>query len=304
MPPVRSASVGERWLELLDPTKDEIVDALPTTVADDVVDELAAKSGERSRPRIEGHGGYVFAVLVAMAPVPEENRIVSQEVGLVATADRLVVVRKTPPEGEPWHHHCLETATNAGVGQLVFRVIDDIAQSYLEVVDSLDAEIDELEDNIDRWPSVRIRRRVADLRHDLIHARRTVGATRGAVRRIRDKTLDLDDDTLFPDEVEREFADTYETLFRAGEELDVARDLLVSSRDYHQSRIAESQNEVAKKLTVIASLVLVPSLIVGFYGQNFVSEFDKGYWTIGVSAGLILVSTAIQLAIFRWRRWI
>jgi Mg2+ and Co2+ transporter CorA len=50
--------------------------------------------------------------------------------------------------------------------------------------------------------------------------------------------------------------------------------------------------------------VLVPSLIVGFYGQNFVSEFDRGYWTIGVSAGLILVSTAIQLAIFRWRRWI
>ena len=128
--------------------------------------------------------------------------------------------------------------------------------------------------------------------------------SRGAVRRIRDRTLDLDDDTLFPDEVEREFADTYETLFRAGEELDVARELLVSSRDYHQSRIAESQNEVAKKLTVIASLVLVPSFIVGFYGQNFVPEFDKGYWIIGVSAGLILVSTVIQLAIFRWRSWI
>jgi magnesium transporter len=124
------------------------------------------------------------------------------------------------------------------------------------------------------------------------------------VRRITDKRLDIAGETLFPEDVERLFADTYETLFRAGEELDVARDLLASSRDYHQALIAENQNEVGKKLTVIASLVLVPSFVVGFYGQNFASEFDRGFWTLGMSTGLILVSTLVQLAIFRWRRWI
>ena len=91
---------------------------------------------------------------------------------------------------------------------------------------------------------------------------------------------------------------------RVTEELDVARDLLASVRDHLQGKIAESQNEVGKKLTVIASLVLVPSLIVGFYGQNFADEFREGYWTIGVSTGLILGSTIVQLALFRWRRWI
>jgi len=50
--------------------------------------------------------------------------------------------------------------------------------------------------------------------------------------------------------------------------------------------------------------VLVPSLIVGYYGQNFDSAFDEGYWSIGVSTGLILLSTVVQLALFRWRRWI
>jgi Mg2+ and Co2+ transporter CorA len=68
--------------------------------------------------------------------------------------------------------------------------------------------------------------------------------------------------------------------------------------------IAEGQGEIAKKLTVIASLVLVPSLIVGYYGQNFESAFDESYWSIGVSSGLILGSTFVQLALFRWRRWI
>ena len=70
------------------------------------------------------------------------------------------------------------------------------------------------------------------------------------------------------------FGDTYEVLVRATEELDIARDLLAGVRDHLQSKVAEGQGDIAKKLTVIASLVLVPSLIVGFFGQNFASAFD------------------------------
>jgi magnesium transporter len=146
--------------------------------------------------------------------------------------------------------------------------------------------------------------RLSDLRHELLHARRTIAATRAAVRRILDGRIELGEHALFPAEVERLFADTYETLVRVTEELDIARDLLAGVRDHHQSKVTEGQGEVAKKLTVIASLVLVPSLIVGYYGQNFESAFDEAYWSISVSTGLIVVSSLIQLVIFRWRRWI
>jgi magnesium transporter len=121
---------------------------------------------------------------------------------------------------------------------------------------------------------------------------------------VLDGRIEVGEHALFPAAVERMFGDTYDTLVRVTEELDVARDLLAGVRDHLQSKIAENQNEVGKKLTVIASLVLVPSLIVGFYGQNFEGVFDRRYWTIGVSMGLIVGSTLIQLAIFRWRRWI
>ena len=131
-----------------------------------------------------------------------------------------------------------------------------------------------------------------------------MGATRAAVRRILDGRVEVGEHALFPPSVERLFAETYETLVRVTEELDIARDLLGGVRDHHQSKVAEGQGEVAKKLTVIASLVLVPSFIVGFYGQNFESVFDDSYWTLGVSTGLIVVSTLVQLALFRWRRWI
>ena len=148
-----------------------------------------------------------------------------------------------------------------------------------------------------------IRRRLAELRHELLLARRFASATRGVARRIVDGRIDVGKADLFPGEVEALFVDTYETLVRVTEELDVARDLLAGVRDYYQAKITEQQNDVSKKLTMIASLVLVPSLIVGFYGQNFADEFRDAYWSVGVSLGLIVVTTLVQLAIFRWRRW-
>ena len=297
-----------RWIDLLDPTHQELLAALPSGVDPGVLETLTAPPGdEHARPLLESHGAYVLGVFLDGQPLADDNRIVYREVDVVATPDLVVTVRKTPETaGTPWDPIPLEIAAARGVsvGELLFRLIDDVAASFLDVVVALDAQIDELEDHIDDWPSETIRRRVGRLRHDLLHARRTVGSMRGAVRRIVDKRLDIGDERLFPETVERMVANSYETLVGAGEELEVARDLLSSVRDYHQSVITERQNDIIKTLTVIASLVLVPTLIVGFYGQNFASVFDEDYWSLAASGGLILASTVAQLAVFRWRRWI
>ena len=299
--------MSARWIDLLDPTHEELLRALPAGVDPNVVETLAAApSGEHTRPLLEGHGSYVLGVFVDALPLPDEDRVVYREVDFVATPDLLVTVRKTQAGSQPWGTEPLEIAAarDASVGELLFRLIDDVAASFLDVVVAVDSEIDELEDHLDDWPSGKVRRRVGALRHDLLHARKTVGAMRGAVRRIVDNELDIGDERLFPHSVERMIANTYETLVGAGEELEVARDLLSSVRDYHQSVIAERQNDIIKTLTVIASLVFVPTLIVGFYGQNFAPAFDESYWTLTFSTGLILVSSIVQLALFRWRRWI
>jgi magnesium transporter len=301
--------VSARWLDLVDPTREELLATLPIQVDPEVVEALVAPPGDGREPRplLEGHGGYVFGVLVAARPLPHEDRISYQEVDLVATPAVVVTVRKTPGGGgEPFDVSALHPATEQGAeaGELVHRLVDEIADSFLEALDAVYAEIEELEDGLDSWPPKRTRARLADLRHELLHGRRTVAATRAAVRRVLDGRIEVGDHALFPPDVERLFADTYETLVRVTEELDIARDLLAGVRDHHQSKVVEGQGEVAKKLTVIASLVLVPSFIVGFYGQNFESAFDDPHWSIGFSTGLIVVSTLIQLAIFRWRRWI
>jgi magnesium transporter len=297
--------VSARWLDLLDPTRSEIDAVLPPGTDPDVVEELIAPPRRRDpRPLLEDHGSYVLGVLVPV--VEEAGGMSTLEVCFVATPDRLVTVRKTSPGGSTFDVSSLVAADGSGrpLGELVHRLVDDVTDSYLDLLDATYAEIDALEDRIDELRPTQVRARLAELRHDLLYRRRLVSATRAAVRRVVDGRIEVGDHELFPPEVERLFADTYDTLVRVTEELDVARDLLAGVRDHLQSKITENQNEVGKKLTVIASLVLVPSFVVGFFGQNFAGEFERGYWTVWFSTGVIVVSTLVQLAIFRWRRWV
>src|SRR5207248_4143649 len=116
---------------------------------------------------------------------------------------------------------------------------------------------------------------------------------------------DWSSDVCSSDLIELNFSDAYDKLLRAVDGLDLSRDLLASARDYSQAKIANDQNEVVKRLTVIASILLVPTFIVGLYGQNFhhIPElgWSFGYWW---SWGWIVFTTALQLAFFRWLGWI
>jgi magnesium transporter len=298
---------GARWIDLLDPTAEELLAAVHG-LDPEASETLTAASvtGLEPRPLLERHGAYVFGVLVPARPVTQEDRTSYQEVDVVVTTKLLLTVRKTPPDGVPYDPGVLHGAVEQDVsaGELLHRLVDDVAETYLDVVDATYAEIEELEDNIEDWSSQRVRRRLTSLRHELLHARRLVAAKRGTVRRVVDGRLDLGDQGLFPRSLELRFGETYDTLVRAAEDLDVARDLLASVRDHHQSTIAEAQNDVVKKLTVIASLLLLPTLIVGFYGQNFEGAFSRWFWGLGVSSVLIAATTIAQLAFYKWRRWI
>jgi magnesium transporter len=296
-----------RWLDLVDPTPHELVSKVPSRLDPEAVEALCADGGDGrdARPMLETHGTYVLGILLFPGPL-RDDRVVYRELGFVASPAALVTVRKTASDGHLTDLAAIDHADETvGPGTLVHRLVDAAADSYHDLVDSLYAEIDDLEDRLDELPSPVIRRRLSALRHEMLHARRNASATRAAVRRVVDGRLDLgDEDALFPRDAERQFAETYDVLVRAIEELDIARDLIASARDYLQSKTAENQNAIVQKLTMVASLVLVPTFITGFYGQNFEGVFRRDFWTLGVSVSLIVATTLAQLAFFRWKRWL
>jgi magnesium transporter len=301
------------WIDLLDPDEGELRAALKHDIHQRALEQLLrpALHGDEPRPRLEGQDHYVFGVFLVPIAIRAEDRVFYQELDLVATRERLVTVRKTPERGHPFDpgpaQESVRSDDDRRTGLMVYRLVDLIAEYFLDLVDALDDEIDELEDGIEQWPATQVRGRISELRHDLLHVRRTVTPTRDAIRRVVDRRVDAAEQggEVLPRDIELDFADVYDKLLRAVDGLDLSRDLLASARDYQQAKIANDQNEVTKRLTVIASVLLVPTFIVGLYGQNFehIPElaWGFGYWW---SWGWILVTTALQLAFYRWLGWI
>jgi magnesium transporter len=300
---------GPRWIDLIDPTEEELRAKLPEGIAPTALDALLAPHvhDDEPRPRIDSHGTYVLGILLLPVEVPDEDRLYYQEIDFVVTIDTLVTVSKTPPGEQAFDPAPAKEAckVHEDVGMYVYHLIDEIAEGFLDVVDALDDEIDRLEDLVIMEEPGTVGRRLRGLRHALLGIRRTLSPTRDAVRKVVDDRVELDDEELFPRPVEIAFGSAFDKLLRASEGLDASRDSLSGIRDYLQGKIANDQNEVMKRLTVIASLLLVPTFIVGLYGQNF-RHIPELAWTFGYwwSWALILVTTVGQLVFFRWKRWV
>jgi magnesium transporter len=300
---------AHRWVDLIDPTPDELREHLGERLFGPAIDLLSTPPahGKEQRPRIESHGEYIFGVLLVPVAVRDEDRVYNQEVDFVLAPEKFLTVSKAPAGEQPFDprpakESCLP---DEPIGMYLYRLVDEVAERYLDLIDDVNDEIDELEEAVDTWPPARIRDRVSALRHDLLHIRKTLGPTRDAARNVMDDRVELDEGELFPREVDLNFAEAYDKLLRASDGLDLSRDLVAGVRDYFQSKISNEQNEVVKRLTVIASILLLPTFIVGLYGQNFdhIPElgWSFGYWW---SWGWIVGSTIAQLAWFRWKHWI
>jgi magnesium transporter len=300
------------WIDLIDPTPEELREKLPRELYETALDRLLtpAEHTDEPRPTLQSHGDYIFGIFLVAVAVPEEDRVFYQEVDVVVTHDVLVTVSKTPPgehfyDPRPVRGSC---RPDDSAGMMFYRLVDDIAERYLELVDELDGEIDELEDKVETAPAAVTRDRLSELRHDLLRIRRTLAPTRDAIRRVVDNVVEVKEgqEEVFPHDVEVAFNSAYDKLLRAFDGLELSRDLIASVRDYLQTKIANDQNEVTKKLTALASMLLVPTFIVGVYGQNFRHHFPELAWRWGYawSWGLIVVTTVAQFVFFRRRRWI
>jgi magnesium transporter len=304
---------GDRWIDLLDPSRKELEARLPAEVHDRALDQLLAPAqhADDPRPKLESHGDYVFGVLLIPVVVKEEDLVYYQEVDLVMTRDVLVTIRKSPDGGRPpWEPHEAQAACRdtENVALITYHLVDDVAERFLDLIDDLNDEIEELEDHVEDWAASQVRERLSQLRHDMLHIRRTLSPTRDAIREIVDNRVEFTGDEVFTHDVELNFGNAYDKLLRAADNLELSRDLAAGVRDYHQSKIANEQNEVMKRLAVLATVFLPLTFLTGFFGQNFaflVNDIEVPQWTFWVlGVGLEIAAAIALFVLIRKRRWL
>lgn len=309
------AVATERWIDLLDASEEELVARVPSQLHPKALARLLeAPAGKEPRPLLRSHGEYVLGLFLVPVMVRDEDRVFYQELGLVLTPEAIVTVRKTPKDGWPFDTEPIRAACRGdeSCGQLALQIVEDIADAFLELIEKLTAEIDEVELHVEEWTNERVRARLSRLRGDVARIHQILAPTREAVWEVADNRIELQSGEVFPRELEIDFADAHDRLLRASEGLEFCRELLVSVREYHDSKLANEANEAAQKqseivsrLTVIASLLLLPALIVGIFGQALPNQPGlhwSGLWY--VSVGLVVLVTIAQLIFFKKKGWL
>jgi magnesium transporter len=102
----------------------------------------------------------------------------------------------------------------------------------------------------------------------------------------------------------RFYSDIYDHVVHIIDSLDTYKDLTSNLLDIHINAMNNKLNEVMKVLTVISTIFMPLTFIVGVYGMNFdvmpELKWEYGYYTVW---GVMLLAVFAMLAFFRHKKW-
>jgi magnesium transporter len=182
---------------------------------------------------------------------------------------------------------------------LLYRLIDIIVDNYYNVLDRIGDLIEETEDEAYENPSYKTFHKIQSLKKELIFLRKALYPLREALGKIiKGESEFINDDTL------PYFSDVYDHVAHLIDSLDTYKDLTSSLLDIHINAMNTRMNEVMKVLTVISTIFMPLTFIVGVYGMNF-KYFPELSWKWGYFAvwGVMLAIVVGMLAFFRRKRW-
>jgi magnesium transporter len=290
------------WVDLCAPQVDEI-----RLVAEELgLHELAVEDAlhPHQRPKIDRYEKHAFLAAYAVRFDAPSATLSITEISAFITQNALVTVRQDEsfPIDEVvrrWDASP-DLATN-GVAYLLHGLLDFIVDGHFDAVQSLDDEIDDLEDMLfeERSDQTEIQRRSFTLRKSLVLLRRVVLPMREVVNTLLRRDLHLVSDEMGP-----YFQDVYDHVLRATEWTESLRDLVTSILETNLTVQGNRLNVITKKVTSWAAIIAVPTAITGFYGQNLpYPGFGKTSGFVE-STVLIIVLSVILYFTFRRRDWL
>jgi magnesium transporter len=295
---------GQRiWIDLERQTPDadallaDVLKLHPLTIEDIWAD--------RSRPKIDDFDNYLYVIVHGIGAA-KHDKLDTVEIDVVIGPNWLVTHDPaglvSDDIGTELDHSA--RVLSKGVAWLAHALLDRAVDLYMPVVDQLDAEIEQLEnDTLDhagtpRGRSVLIRilafkRRLQQLRRMGIHQREIL---------LRLSRGELDE---IPTEALPFFRDVYDHFLRINDISEGYRDLVTSALDAYLSVQSNRMNEIMKALTLMSTVMLPLTFIVGLYGMNFkhMPELEWAWGYPAVIGFMLLVVTGI-LVWFRHRGWI
>lgn len=254
-------------------------------------------------PRVDDWETYLFIVLHAVSHQENrENFIESRELDIFLGPNYIVTHHDQKIDALDLVYESAsrqERLLKYGPDHLLYRLTDEVVASFMPVVEEIDMTIDSVEDEIFNRPTSRTLERIFRIKRAALHLRRIIGPEREVLNR-----LARDDYAVVDPKDQVYFRDVYDHLVRLYDIIENVRDLISGTLDTYLSVINNRMNDIMKTLTVITTLFMPISFVVGFFGMNFfVPEVPLSEWVERpVFTFTLLLLVALPAGMFFWMR--
>jgi magnesium transporter len=187
-----------------------------------------------------------------------------------------------------------------GADYLVYALIDAIVDNYFVVLDNVGEQIEALEEVVVLEPKPATVREIHRLKREMIFLRRAVWPLREVIG-----ALDRRESALVSGQVVFFLRDVYDHTIQVIDTIESSRDMLAGMLDIYLSSISNRMNEIMKFLTIIGTIFIPLTFLVGVYGMNF-EHMPELHWRWGYAAcWLVMVISAIgMLCYFKRKKWL
>ena len=238
-------------------------------------------SNAHQQPKVEQYGDALF--VVARTAQMVDGQIAFGETHLFVGAGYVVSVRHGASTSyQAVRARCESCPESLAQGEdyILYAILDFVVDNYRPVIDSIQAEVEELEEEVLRKSLLRREfERLYRLRRDLLRLRRAVGPVIDVCKRLEHADLIVMDHEMKP-----LFRDVLDHARRAEEDIDSLREILAFVFEATMMAGQAQQTDVARRLTAWAAILAVPTAIAGIYGMNFEHmpelKWEYGYYMV------------------------
>jgi magnesium transporter len=252
-------------------------------IKNDFFVELLAKD---SRPRVEEFEGGFFVIL------RRPNRGGSSQVSFVLGKNFLVSMGA---EYESARKRVEMDDSARSLERLLYLLLDSVLDEYFRLIEGIEEEIARLETELLSRPDESTMKKIYSTNRKLTRLRRMSWPLRDVFG-----TLEAEDSL---GEKER-FRDLYERGIQIMESIEVNSELLSEMIEIYLESINRRLSEIMKVLTIVSTIFIPLTFIVGVYGMNFrnMPELEWEYSYPAVLAFMVVITVAM-IFYFRKKGW-
>lgn len=186
-----------------------------------------------------------------------------------------------------------------GCDYLLYAITDICVDAYLKIIDDFEDDIEKIEEELLNNHSKLIVQKIMLKRKQHLSLKKTIYPTLDEVRKLKNI-----DSKLISDKTVYYFQDIIDHLSQISQNIEAFRETISNMMDMYLANNDIKMNEIMKRLTVVATIFIPLTFIVGVYGMNFkyMPELEWKYGYLFIWSFMLLTFTGMVIYLKR-QKW-